>query len=71
MLHAAHCKRDVAQYKMRYINCTNVCASLKVLAMVPQWYKYRGFFLIPRGRKGRIFLVMRNEIAIAMQYNIT
>ena len=29
------------------------------------------FFLIPRARKCTIFLAMRNEITIAMRYNIT
>ena len=70
-MHAAHCKRDIAQGNMQYINCKNVRASLKALAEVPQWYKNGGFLLIPRGRKGRIFLAMRNEITIAMCYNLT
>ena len=40
-----------------------------------KWYhvgtKMEIFFRIPRGRKSRIFLAMRNEITIAMRYNIT
>ena len=71
MLHATCCKRDVAHGNMRYSKCRNVRARLKALAEVPPWYKYEDFFIIARGSKGTIFPAMRNEITIAMRYNIT
>ena len=47
--------------------------ALKALAVVPHWYKYRGFFFFYTTCEGksRIFPAMHNEITIAMQYSIT
>ena len=69
MLHAS--RETLHKARRGTVNARNVRARLKALAEVPRWYKYGDFFLIPCGSKGTIFLAMRNEITIAMRYNIT
>ena len=68
MLHAA-------RETLHKARCGTVNVGMYTLALRRQlWYHFgtnMEIFLIPCGENSRIFPAMRNEITIAMQYNIT